>query len=291
MHYGARFYSPRLGRFIQPDTIVPEPGNPQALNRYAYVNNNPLRYTDPTGHQGGDDYWLRVFRPGCPPLPPQPPGTTWDTGLRYWIKPGGLYGEGEVYWNVGRYEVGPVSVYVPPANSQGFNWPAHEEGWKQIGGDYIGISDTTKRGVGPFWANVAASYAVAHSQDIPSTMAMVPQRINANPKYIGQDQPIYVPGQYEMGGLGSGSQLEAAVSLPAAIMPGENISLRYVSITIEQKGELCRALVIAHYLTEAYISYREETPWYKETPIRHPPPSVLPTIGQDWRSTSLGRRW
>jgi uncharacterized protein CbrC (UPF0167 family) len=29
---------------------VPEPGNPQALNRYAYVYNNPLRYTDPMGH-------------------------------------------------------------------------------------------------------------------------------------------------------------------------------------------------------------------------------------------------
>jgi len=29
---------------------VPEPGNPQALNRYAYVNNNPLKYTDPSGH-------------------------------------------------------------------------------------------------------------------------------------------------------------------------------------------------------------------------------------------------
>jgi len=29
---------------------VPEPGNPQALNRYAYVYNNPVRYNDPTGH-------------------------------------------------------------------------------------------------------------------------------------------------------------------------------------------------------------------------------------------------
>jgi len=35
---------------VQPDTLVPEPGNPQALNRYAYVYNNPLRYTDPSGH-------------------------------------------------------------------------------------------------------------------------------------------------------------------------------------------------------------------------------------------------
>ena len=47
---GARWYDPALGRWLQPDSIVPEPGNPQALNRYAYVYNNPLRYTDPSGH-------------------------------------------------------------------------------------------------------------------------------------------------------------------------------------------------------------------------------------------------
>lgn len=35
----------------QPDSIVPEPGNPQAWNRYSYALNNPLRYTDPTGHK------------------------------------------------------------------------------------------------------------------------------------------------------------------------------------------------------------------------------------------------
>jgi RHS repeat-associated protein len=48
--YGARFYSPTLGRFISADTIVPGAGNPQALNRYSMVLNNPLKYTDPTGH-------------------------------------------------------------------------------------------------------------------------------------------------------------------------------------------------------------------------------------------------
>ena len=48
--YQARFYDPALGRFIQPDTIVPEPGNPQDLNRYTYAGNNPLIYTDPLGH-------------------------------------------------------------------------------------------------------------------------------------------------------------------------------------------------------------------------------------------------
>jgi len=50
--YNARYYSPYLNRFISPDSIVPGAGNPQAFNRYSYVNNNPLRYTDPSGHQG-----------------------------------------------------------------------------------------------------------------------------------------------------------------------------------------------------------------------------------------------
>jgi RHS repeat-associated protein len=52
-YYGARYYDPELGRFIQPDTIVPYPDDPQTLNRYSYVNNNPLKYTDPM-------YWFSV---------------------------------------------------------------------------------------------------------------------------------------------------------------------------------------------------------------------------------------
>jgi len=45
----------RRGRFIQPDTIVPNPGDPQSLNRYAYAGNNPVRYTDPTGFFSEDE--------------------------------------------------------------------------------------------------------------------------------------------------------------------------------------------------------------------------------------------
>jgi RHS repeat-associated protein len=48
-YYGARFYSTTLGRFISADPIVQAPFNPQNLDRYAYVLNNPLRYVDPTG--------------------------------------------------------------------------------------------------------------------------------------------------------------------------------------------------------------------------------------------------
>ncbi len=48
--YGARFYDALIGRFLSADSIVPGAGNPQALNRYAYTFNNPLKYVDPTGH-------------------------------------------------------------------------------------------------------------------------------------------------------------------------------------------------------------------------------------------------
>lgn len=53
-NYGARFYSPTLGRFIQPDTIIPSVDDPQSLNRYSYVGNNPINFIDPSGHMRTD---------------------------------------------------------------------------------------------------------------------------------------------------------------------------------------------------------------------------------------------
>ena len=49
-YYGARWYDPALGRFVQADSIVPQPEFPHDLNRYAYGLNNPVKFTDPTGH-------------------------------------------------------------------------------------------------------------------------------------------------------------------------------------------------------------------------------------------------
>ena len=54
-YYGARWYDPYISRFTQPDTIVPKPENPQSLNRFSYVRNNPLVFTDPTGHWVQED--------------------------------------------------------------------------------------------------------------------------------------------------------------------------------------------------------------------------------------------
>ncbi len=54
--YGARWFDASLGQFTSADTLIPNPGNPQAWDRYAYVNNNAVKFVDPTGHmadQGG----------------------------------------------------------------------------------------------------------------------------------------------------------------------------------------------------------------------------------------------
>jgi RHS repeat-associated protein len=53
MYYNARWYDPMTGRMAQADTIVP--GGVQGLDRYAYVNNSPVRYTDPSGHVPCED--------------------------------------------------------------------------------------------------------------------------------------------------------------------------------------------------------------------------------------------
>jgi RHS repeat-associated protein len=50
MDYKARFFSPYLNHFLQPDTIIPDLSNPQSWNRYSYVTNRPVNFNDPTGH-------------------------------------------------------------------------------------------------------------------------------------------------------------------------------------------------------------------------------------------------
>ena len=46
----SRWYDPALGRWASPDTDVPESQGVLGFDRYAYANNNPLRYSDPSGH-------------------------------------------------------------------------------------------------------------------------------------------------------------------------------------------------------------------------------------------------
>ncbi len=87
--YNARYYDATLARFTQADSVVPDPENPQALNRYSYVYNNPLKYSDPTGHipylpgilqglaQYNQNFFSSYFRPQIDwaAMPARPPST------------------------------------------------------------------------------------------------------------------------------------------------------------------------------------------------------------------------
>jgi RHS repeat-associated protein len=50
MFYSARYYDADLGRFVQADSVNPDPNNPLALDPYSYAYGNPINFVDPTGH-------------------------------------------------------------------------------------------------------------------------------------------------------------------------------------------------------------------------------------------------
>ena len=105
IHLRARTYQPTLGRFLQRDSI--DPGllgrGPQGHNRYSYVENNPVMYTDPSGHM--TDSEQRAFRDalqsvGIPTLDPP------CVSLPYRYNP---YNDP----NVPQFHAVPVSEYPP----------------------------------------------------------------------------------------------------------------------------------------------------------------------------------
>jgi RHS repeat-associated protein len=51
IHMNGRVFDPAFGRFQSSDIIVDSLGDSQSYNRYSYVNNNPLGYTDPSGYR------------------------------------------------------------------------------------------------------------------------------------------------------------------------------------------------------------------------------------------------
>lgn len=76
----ARYYDPEVGRFTSADTVVPSAMDPQALNRYAYVRNNPTVLTDPSGNKWGlSNVWNKIgnlVRTILSPPPRQPSSGT-----------------------------------------------------------------------------------------------------------------------------------------------------------------------------------------------------------------------
>ena len=98
---GARWYDPYLNRFVSPDSIIPQPGNPQSLNRFSYVLGNPLRYRDPTGHW--EEEWEEQFEQehGRPPTEQDWWDYQFSLQIENWIAAlwDQTYGLRSLFWN------------------------------------------------------------------------------------------------------------------------------------------------------------------------------------------------
>jgi RHS repeat-associated protein len=62
VNLNARIYDPSVGRFMTADLVVGEPNNSQNWNRYSYVGNNPLAFTDPTGMCFLGCFWKPIVK-------------------------------------------------------------------------------------------------------------------------------------------------------------------------------------------------------------------------------------
>jgi len=62
-YFLARFYASPQGRFVSPDTFSAIITNPQTVNRYAYVGNNPLKYIDPPKSASHGTITLQILGP------------------------------------------------------------------------------------------------------------------------------------------------------------------------------------------------------------------------------------
>ena len=96
-YFGARYYASSMGRWLSPDWSAKEEpvpyaklDNPQSLNLYAYLLNNPLRGVDPDGHEGPDDpeYDAKIAKQA---------GN--QNGSEHWDISNNNMSNGQMFWN------------------------------------------------------------------------------------------------------------------------------------------------------------------------------------------------
>ena len=154
-YYGARYYDPQLGRFAQADTIVPNPGDPQALNRYSYALNNAVRYTDPTGMFSEDEImkYLGV--------------TTWDEVLAMFGEGGAMAGVWGYLEALREAQLGtPIKMWFDVSYGFNKNQPDMTGIFYEQNGDLMFAATFTNwSGAGVSWSVVGLS-ATAASQTL-----------------------------------------------------------------------------------------------------------------------------
>ena len=115
--YASRAYDPDIGRFCSPDPIVPAPGNPQSLNRYSYVYNNPLGYVDPSGNSA--EWFNQAWRDEFREVHKQDPDES-DIAYRRASMEAASRGQywSDKYWVSSNYSAPPPPAPAPAPNIQ-----------------------------------------------------------------------------------------------------------------------------------------------------------------------------
>jgi RHS repeat-associated protein len=170
-YFGARYYASSMGRFMSPDwsaKVEPVPysklDDPQTLNLYAYVTNNPLTRRDLDGHCGG--YNPATGQMYCPPdnlkhpvwaaaptLPKaqQQSGSSGGGGLGSWLK----HGFSNLFHG---HSWGYVKATV--TDTETYSLPAEPNGYVTAGTDIAGVaalgSEKAAKVLGPVGAAVSA---------------------------------------------------------------------------------------------------------------------------------------
>ena len=110
IHMNGRVYDPVLARFLSADPHIQDPGNLQSWNRYSYVLNNPLAYTDPSGYFSLSKFFKKILRPIV------------AIAVAWYLGPGGFFGaDGVIAGNAfaSSLVAGAASGVVSTGNIQG----------------------------------------------------------------------------------------------------------------------------------------------------------------------------
>ncbi len=163
-YFLARYYSSAQGRFTSPDSFSGNRYDPQTLNRYAYVSNNPVRFIDTTGHS--IEGWLHKtenkkkskwqdeilfnrggmypgFRQDQNQSPTPPPGTHFNGEGALVNDDGTPYLPPE---NAGDVSSVVVNISDPPPPSQHKSWFKTLLGWLGFGGGAAAATTTASSG-------------------------------------------------------------------------------------------------------------------------------------------------
>jgi RHS repeat-associated protein len=170
IHMNGRLYDPKLHRFLQPDNFVQDASNTQNFNRYGYVLNNPLKYTDPSGEFSIN--WNDVIA-----------GVAIVAGAVLCYVPGGaaigvpLIGAGVAHFGAAYVEYSKTGDWNAASNNAGFYFGTTvDPGW--------GDSDSNKKDV----KGVAQNGAVVKVKTVNDDKGNGNQ---LDPSTIGQNLPLF----------------------------------------------------------------------------------------------------